>query len=66
VRGGSDRSAFYALTFDEVGPRLVAAGLLTSEELERAGSFVRDPAGCWLSLALVSAWGRRPAGPPLD
>jgi SAM-dependent methyltransferase len=61
VRGGDDRSAFYDLTFEEAGPRLVTAGLLTDEELERARSFVRDPAACWMSLALVSAWGRRPA-----
>lgn len=60
IRGGSERSGFYRLTFEEVGPRLVAAGLLTAEELERSVAFVQDPAGCWMSLALVSAWGRRP------
>jgi SAM-dependent methyltransferase len=61
LRGGGDRSAFYGLTFEEAGPRLVAAGLLTSEELAQARSFVQDPAAYWMSLALVSAWGRRPA-----
>jgi SAM-dependent methyltransferase len=61
VRGGGERAAFYGLTFDEAGPRLVKAGLVTGDELERARSFVQDPDARWMSLALVSAWGRRPA-----
>lgn len=61
IRGGGERSGFYDLTYEQAGPRMVSAGLLTSDELERVRAFVRDPASCWMSLALVSAWGRRPA-----
>jgi SAM-dependent methyltransferase len=61
LHGGSERAPFYVMTFEQAGSRLVEAGLLTADELERALAYFRDPASCWMSLALVSAWGRRPA-----
>jgi hypothetical protein len=60
VHGGSAESAFYALSLRELGPRLVAAGLLASADAERGNAFVQDPASRWLSLGMVTASGRRP------
>jgi SAM-dependent methyltransferase len=59
VHGGSDESAFYALSLREIGPRLIAAGLLAPDDVEQATPFVQDPANRWLSLGMVTAWGRR-------
>jgi 2-polyprenyl-3-methyl-5-hydroxy-6-metoxy-1,4-benzoquinol methylase len=60
VHGGSEESAFYALSLRELGPRLIAAGLITSEDVEQAIAFVQDPTTRWLSTGMVTAWGRRP------
>jgi SAM-dependent methyltransferase len=60
VHGGSAESAFYALSLRELGPRLIAAGLLDPEDAERGTAFVQDSASRWLSLGMVTASGRRP------
>jgi hypothetical protein len=59
VHGGSEESAFYALSVRELGPRLIAAGLLTRDDADQATPFVQNPATRWLSLGMVTAWGRR-------
>lgn len=59
VYGGSKESAFYALSLREVGERLVAAGLLTPDEVTHALAFVADPASRWLSLGMGTTWGWR-------
>ena len=61
VHGGSEESAFNDLSLREVGPRLIAAGLLAPDDAERAAALVRDPASRWLSVGMVTAWGRRNA-----
>jgi SAM-dependent methyltransferase len=59
VYGGSEQAAFYALSVREVGSRLIAAGLLAPEDAEQIDAFTQDPACRWLSLGMVTAWGRR-------
>jgi SAM-dependent methyltransferase len=61
VRGGSPEAALYELSLRQLSDRLVAAGLLTGRDVTDMLDAVRDPANRWLSLGLVSAWGRAPA-----
>jgi SAM-dependent methyltransferase len=59
VHGGSEESAFYTMALRELGPRLIAAGLLTAQELAEPLAFVQDPESRWFSLGMVTAWGWR-------
>jgi SAM-dependent methyltransferase len=59
VRGGSEESAFYSMTLQELGPRLIAAGLLTEHDLAEPLAFSQDPLSRWFSLGMVTAWGWR-------
>jgi SAM-dependent methyltransferase len=59
VHGGSEESAFYATSLEEVGPRLIAAGVLTAQDLAEPLAFVQDPVSRWFSLGMVTAWGWR-------
>jgi SAM-dependent methyltransferase len=59
VRGDSAEAAFYSLSLREVGPRLIAAGLLSPGDVEQVVTAGPDPASYWVSAGLVSAWGRR-------
>src|SRR6266511_678340 len=59
VRGGSAESAFYTMALRDLGPRLIAAGLLTPDDLAEPLAFVQDPASRWFSLGMVTAWGWR-------
>jgi SAM-dependent methyltransferase len=61
IRGGSLEAAFYELSLRQLGDRLVAAGLLAERDVTAMLDAVRDPASQWLSLGLVSAWGRAPS-----
>jgi SAM-dependent methyltransferase len=60
IRGRSDAAQFYRLSYEQLGPRLVAAGAAPAEVMAQLGSFFNDPDACWPSEALVSAWGRQP------
>ncbi len=60
IYGGTEESAFYALTLRQVGPRLIGAGLLDPDDADQIGAFAQDPASRWLSLGMVTAWGWRP------
>jgi hypothetical protein len=59
VHGGSEESAFYTMSLRELGPRLIAAGLLTAQDLAEPLAFVQDPVSRWFSLGMVTAWGWR-------
>jgi hypothetical protein len=59
VHGGSEESALYALSLRELGPRLIAADLLTTVDAEQVTPFLQHPASRWLSVGMVTAWGRR-------
>jgi 2-polyprenyl-3-methyl-5-hydroxy-6-metoxy-1,4-benzoquinol methylase len=59
VLGSSEESAFYSMAMQELGPRLVASGLLAEPDLAEPLSLVQDPISRWFSLGMVSAWGWR-------
>jgi SAM-dependent methyltransferase len=61
IRGGSLEAAFYALSMRQLAGRLVAAGQLSERDVTDMLDAVADPANRWLSLGLVSAWGRAPS-----
>jgi SAM-dependent methyltransferase len=58
--GAGPGSAFYTYCLRVRGDQLVAAGLLTEDDMARATAASLDPAASWFTLGLVSAWGRRP------
>ncbi len=60
VRGGTVESEFYRLTLDQVRGAMTTTGLLTDGEVDRALRNNADPECGWLSVPVVSAWGRRP------
>lgn len=60
IEGGSPGSAFYSQTLSERAGQLIELGLLSPDDADRARSFVDDPAARWLSLGVVTSWGRRP------
>jgi 2-polyprenyl-3-methyl-5-hydroxy-6-metoxy-1,4-benzoquinol methylase len=59
IHGGSEESAAYTMSLRELGPRLIAAGLLTAQDLAEPLAFVQDPVSRWFSLGMVTAWGWR-------
>jgi hypothetical protein len=59
VRGGSEESAFYTTSMREFGPRLIATGLLTEQELAEPLAFMQDSISRWFSFGMVTAWGWR-------
>jgi len=59
IRGGSEESAFYTMALQDLGPRLITAGLLTPDELAEPLAFVQDPVSRWFSLGMVTGWGWR-------
>jgi hypothetical protein len=59
VRGGSAESAFYSMALQDLGPRLITAGLLTPDDLAEPLALVEDPVSRWFSLCMVIAWGWR-------
>jgi SAM-dependent methyltransferase len=61
VRGGSKAALFYSLTIEELGDRLIAAGLLSQQDVDTVVGFARQPESRRFSIGLVSATGRRPA-----
>jgi len=61
IYGGTEESAFYALTLRQIGPRLIGAGLLDPDDADQIGAFAQDPASRWLSLAMVTAWDGAPS-----
>jgi 2-polyprenyl-3-methyl-5-hydroxy-6-metoxy-1,4-benzoquinol methylase len=59
VRGGSEESAFYTASTQELGPRLVTTGLLHDQELAEPLVFLQDPISRWFSFGMLAAWGWR-------
>ena len=57
--GGRPRS-FFSLTFKQLRPRLVAAGLITEEDAERALEWDAKSELQYLTMMMVTAWGQRP------
>ena len=61
IRGGEPMARFDAATIKMGAAPLLAAGLLTQEELEGVQSRFMDPAFTYPGLTMYSAWGRKPA-----
>jgi SAM-dependent methyltransferase len=59
VRGGSEEAAFYTMAVQDLSPRLIAAGLLTEQDVAEPLAFQQDPESRWFSLGMVTAWGWR-------
>jgi len=47
------------MALGDLGPRLIAAGLLTDQDMAEPLAFVQDPVSRWFSLGMVTAWGWR-------
>jgi SAM-dependent methyltransferase len=60
IEGGSPQSAFYSQTLSERAAQLIELGLLARTDADQITAFVDDPASRWLSLGVVTSWGRRP------
>jgi SAM-dependent methyltransferase len=60
VRAGTVRARFVELNIEYFGDRLVAAGLLSEEDLAKVRQAVFAAGGRWLSPAVVAVWGRTP------
>jgi len=59
VRGGSKAAQFYGLSIAELGDRLIAAGLLSQQDVDTLEEFCQQPESRWFSIGIVSAIGRR-------
>lgn len=63
--GGTPAARFWRITLEQSRSGLVASGRLTSEEVEQYRELLEDPGYRWLSLTMMSVWGRR-GGQPLE
>lgn len=60
VQGGTGIAKFWSLTLEATRPRLLAAGLITSQEIDQAQQLLADPDFFDLGPGFIAAWGRRP------
>jgi hypothetical protein len=61
ITAGSSRSRFFTLSWHEIGPALVATGMVTQREVdELINAFDEPSSSMGMSPTIVSAWGRRP------
>jgi len=60
ARTGTADVDFVALTLEQLGDKLVAAGLLTAEDVRDGVDAMREPGRVVLGPLMVAAWGRRP------
>lgn len=62
VQGGSEPAGeVWRLTAQQVSARIVAAGLLTADEMARVVALLGDPDFAWMEGLVMAAWGRKPA-----
>jgi SAM-dependent methyltransferase len=59
VLTGSAQGDWVSMTFDQLRPRIVAAGLMTEADLHATQSRFADPTVRYLPPFMVTAWGRR-------
>jgi len=60
-RGGEPFARFSAMTLQATAKPMIAAGLLTQEQVDSVQRLLMDPAFNYLGLTGFAAWGRRPA-----
>lgn len=61
--GGTPSARFWRITLEQIRDQIVASGRLTSQEFQRYQELLEDPGYRWLSLLMMSVWGRRAASP---
>ncbi|MGO9425699.1 MAG: class I SAM-dependent methyltransferase [Steroidobacteraceae bacterium] len=59
--GGMPSATFWKITIEQVQEQVLAAGLLSAEELKDYRTLLCSPQYRWMSLTMMSAWGRRTA-----
>lgn len=59
--GGRPSAKFWRITLEQLQDNLLEAALLTSQELDSYRALLDGPMYRWLSLTMMSVWGRRPA-----
>ena len=62
LRGGTPEMEFFTLTIERVRTAMVAAELITDDDVAAALALCADPSFAVMSPALVSAWGRSAPG----
>lgn len=62
LRGGTPEMEFFTLTIERVRTAMVAAGLITDDDVAAALDLCADSSFAVMSPALVSAWGRSATG----
>jgi SAM-dependent methyltransferase len=60
VRGGSPYALWYRQSIEALRPRLLASGLASEREVDRAGALLDDPGFELVTPVLISTRGRRP------
>jgi SAM-dependent methyltransferase len=60
MEGGSPGARWFRLSLDHLRTRLVGAGKLTDDEVDRMLALFEDPNWAAMSPIIMAAWGRRP------
>jgi len=60
LQGGSPMARFWSLTLETLRARILEAGLLTNDAVDKARQLLADPQFWDLGPGFVAAWGRRP------
>lgn len=61
IRGGEPGARFFQLSSEVVGPKLVAAGALTGDQLTEHQAAYDDPTFTFVGMTNFAAWGRKAA-----
>jgi hypothetical protein len=64
-QGGSPQSMLHQANIDQVGQRMVDAGLVTAEETATYRRLLDDPSFVGNHPLLITAWGRKPGREPV-
>ena len=60
IRGSSAAAAFHELSLTHLREPLVASAALTEDQAAKAIEAMQDAESAWMTLPLMSAWGRKP------
>lgn len=60
VQGGSPEAEVWRLTAAQVSDSIIAANLLTADEMARALDLMQRPDFIWMEALVMAGWGRRP------
>jgi SAM-dependent methyltransferase len=60
VRGGTPPAEVWRLTAEQVGPRIIASGYLSEDEMAQVLALLADPSFAWMEGLVMATWGRNP------